>query len=134
MAYIQISQILSGRGIEVTQRSEDIIAEQRFLGNLAKLVKDDGSILLHINSSDGYWGILQGGKILQVAVDKLLRRENTDPLYGGSGFVRMYPGDAIEYWIGAGGPVYVVYHDEMQGLRLMDRDSFVAGQRPSKAV
>lgn len=134
MAYIQISQVLESRGISVNQRYEDVIAEQRFLGALEKFIRKDGSILLHVNSSDGYWNSLQGASILQVAIDGLLRKATGTCLYGGSGFVRLYPDDAIEYWCSKNGPAYAIYHGSEQGLLLMNLGEFLDGQRPSKAV
>ncbi|MBI4250011.1 hypothetical protein HY622_00265 [Candidatus Uhrbacteria bacterium] len=131
---MQLTQLLAVRDIHVEQRSEDIIAEQRFLGNLARFVREDGSVLLHINSSDGYWNALLNVEILLVAQDSMLRIGDGKILYGGSGFVRMYPGDALQWWRGVAGPAYVIYLDETQGLLLMDFDAFQSGQRPSQAV
>jgi len=134
MAYMQLTQLLALRGIHVGQHSEDIIAEGQFLENLPKFVRRDGSILLHMNSSEGYWDRLGGVEILFVSTENLLRLGDGKILYGGSGFVRMYPGDALQWWRGVAGPAYVIYHDEAQGLLLMDFDAFRAGQRPSQAV
>lgn len=134
MAYIQLSQVLAPKDLKLNQRSEDIIAEQRFLGNLGRFVREDGSVLLHINSSDGYWNSIHGANILQVAFDKLIRYPDDSVLYGGSGFVRMYPDDSIEYWLSLEGPAFAIYYDPVQGMRVMDLGDFQAGQRPSQAV
>ncbi len=79
------------------------------------------AIVLHVDTTDGYWRVLDGAKILSVSGQDTPPKSTHQFLYKGTGFILMHSGDAIEYRLKKDDVKerLVISYDDQQGIKIL---------------